>query len=166
MLPLQPSREGVGRSSAHLFSEIASPMGKHYSEWRKLSCISNKSVRKSIQKIRHGQLQCATELSKRNQAPHSLACTCGHPTQDPYHVVLECPHTQPARAAVMDSARVASQSDSQLNSLILNQSEVSVLKASLGASIPGPWRRTGSGPYNTLVGLAGPIWSRELASFL
>ena len=40
--------------------------------------------------------------------------------------------------------------------------------ASLGAPLQGPWQQRSEdlGPYGTLVGLAGPIWSKEFDEFL
>ena len=98
-------------------------------------------------------------------SPTSVACSCGAPVEDPYHVIMECPHTAPARCAVLDSIRVAAQSDPQVKHLVQGQSDLSVLKATLGAQI-GPWKGVGAGPYNTIMGLAGPIWSRELKAYL
>ena len=80
-------------------------------------------------------------------------------------VIMECPHTAPARCAVIDSIRAAAQSDPQVKHLVQGQSDLSVLKATLGVQI-GPWKGVGAGPYNTIMGLAGPIWSRELKAYL
>ena len=166
-LPLQPRAGSQGRGSAHLFNQVICPMQGKYNEWRKLGSIPNPTHRKSIRKLRLGQVLCATERVKWGEdlGPSPLTCSCGAPVEDPYHVIMECPHTAPARCAVLDSIRVAAQSDPQVKHLVQGQSDLSVLKATLGAQI-GPWKGVGAGPYNTIMDLARPIWSRELKAYL
>ena len=170
-LPLAPTQpNSLGRGSIGLFNHCAAPMKVgsrtwQYCEWRKLSAVNNPSHRRSVRKIRTGQLDCATRRAQwapRAGAPPSLQCACGAQVEDPYHVVMECPHTRPVRTAVLDSVRAHAVTDSQLSSLIAGQEDLSVLHASLGASLPGPWKQVSTGPYSTLVGLAGPIWSKGL----
>ena len=124
-------------------------------------------MRKLVRKIRTGQVDCNTRQHQWGALPnHSMACPCGAPIQDQHHVVLECPTYGPARAAVLDTIKAHAASDSQLASLINGHSELSILLASLGAPLPGPWKLLVCGPYSTLVGLAGPIWSKGLHSLL
>ena len=82
--------------------------------------------------------------------------------------VVLCPATQAHRDAVVQSVHNAASLDSDLASLIQGHTDVSILLASLGAPLQGPWqqRSEGLGPYGTLVGLAGPIWSKEFDEFL
>ena len=82
------------------------------------------------------------------------------------HVAMECPHTLPVREAILAKAKDTGLKDSRLRSLLMGHPESSILKASLGASLNGPWKRVGTGPYNTLVTLAGPIWAKGLKSYL
>ena len=86
--------------------------------------------------------------------------------QSPHHVALECPLTAPVRKAVADAAHAASLTDPLLKSLLHGHDEQSIALASLGAPLAGPWKKLGTGPYSTLVGLAGPLWAKGLASHL
>ena len=90
----------------------------------------------------------------------------GAEVQDPHHVVLSCPHTALARMAVTDCVKSHAMNDSLLSSLTSGQDAQSILLASLGASLPGPWKRLGAGPYNTLVGLAAPMWAKGFSHLL
>ena len=164
-LPLQPRPGSHGRGSAYLLSQVVCPIQGQYNEWQKLRCIPNPAHRKSIRKIQTGQVLCPTQQASWGGGHAAISCSCGAPVGDPYHAVMECPITQPARCAVLDSIRVAAQSDPQVSALISGQDDLSVLKATLGAQI-GPWRQVGAGPYNTIMGLAGPIWSRGLNAYL
>ena len=90
-----------------------------------------------------------------------LQCPCGAPIQDSEHLVLERPQYMAQRDRIMQSVHDAAHGDSDLASLIGGHSKASVLAASLGAPLEGPWRQIPDdmGPYSTLVGLAGPLWA-------
>ena len=100
-LPLQPRAGSQGRGSAHLFNQAICPMQGKYNEWRKLGSIPNPTHRKSIRKLRLGQVLCATERVKWGEdlGPSPLTCSYGAPVEDSHHVIMECPHTAPARCA-------------------------------------------------------------------
>lgn len=169
-LPLQPSNPLHGRGSAGIFNSCVAPLHKRgqprrYSEWVKLDVV-NPAHKKAVKKIITGQLDCATRRAQWSNPNLDLACPCGGGVQDPYHVVMECPHTAPTRKAVIDTVQSHAMSDSLLSSLIAGQSEESVLKATLGAPLCGPWKNLGVGPYNTLVDLASPVWAKRLSHLL
>ena len=79
---------------------------------------------------------------------------------------MECPNMGPARVVVLDSVKAHATTDSSLPSLIHGHDDRFVLQATLGARLPGPWKRLGAGPYNTLVGLAAPLWAKGFESLL
>ena len=161
-LPLAPSNPHHARGSAGVFSACAGPiLGKHgareFSGWKKLRCISHSGHRKSVRKILSGQVGCATRRAQWSSTHTGLSCRCEGGIEDPLHVVMECPYTAQARAAIVDSARSHADKDPSLRSLIAGQPDEMVLQASLGGPIQGPWKWLGAGPYNTLVGLAAPL---------
>ena len=117
--------------------------------------------------IRSGTIHCKTRTAQWGTLTGGdLSCECGAPVQDPYHRVMECPHTLPVRKAVLAKVKDAGLRDSHLKSLTRGHSDLSVLQASLGGTLSGPWKRVGTGPYNTLVTLAGPLWAKGLRRFL
>ena len=169
-LPLQSSNPDHGRGSVGVFNTCAHPIRgssgmREYKGWVKLSCISNSVHRKAVRKIITGQVDCATRRAQWSGGMPDLTCECGG-LQDPMHMIMECPLTAHARASVMDAVRASSAQDSSLHSLIAGHSEPAILQATLGATLPGPWQRLGAGPYNTLVGLAAPLWAKGLDSLL
>ena len=172
-LPLQPSNPEHAAGSAGVFNQCAAPLqGKKgvpraFCEWSKLDAVANPSHRRAVRKLRTGQLDCATRRAQWSAAAgQDLTCSCGAEVQDPYHVVLSCPHTALARMAVTDCVKSHAMKDSLLSSLTSGQDAQSILLASLGASLPGPWKRLGAGPYNTLVGLAAPMWAKGFSHLL
>ena len=82
------------------------------------------------------------------------------------HVVLSCSHTSLARMAVTDCVKSHAMKDPLLSSLTSGQDAQSIRLASLGASLPGPWKQLGAGPCNTLVGLAAPMWAKGFSHLL
>ena len=169
-LPLLPSDPMHGAGSSGVFNCTVAPHRlRHkvtgFAEWTKLDCISNPAHRRAVRKLKTGQLTCATRIAQWS-ASADLSCGCGAEVQDPYRLVMECPLTNPARTAVLDRIRSHAVSDSLLSSLVYGQDAQSILCASLGAPLPGPWKRLSAGPYNTLVGLAGPMWAKGFSDLL
>ena len=169
-LPLKPSNPNHGGGSTGVFNLCAHPVTnrqgvREHNNWSKLSCISNSGHRKSVRKLQSGQVDCATRRAQWSGVQSDLLCDCGK-IGDPLHTVMECPHTAQARVAVMDAVKAKSARDPSLRSLVTGHADCMVLQASLGGSLPGPWKRLGAGPYNTLVGLAAPLWAKGFNTLL
>ena len=78
---------------------------------------------------------------------------------DPYHTVMECPHTYANRLAVYDRIREHAASDSDLGGLLAHTMD-SVLLASLGALLPGEGAAPDAPLYTTLIRSAAPAWAK------
>ena len=159
-LPLRPTAGTVGRGSAALFNATIHPVGNpsQYADSKRFGVISDPRDRKAVTQLRTGQVDCAVERRKWNSRG-ALECSCGCLVGDPYHTVMECPHTYANRLAVYDRIREHAASDSDLGGLLAHTMD-SVLLASLGALLPGEGAAPDAPLYTTLIRSAAPAWAK------
>ena len=85
--------------------------------------------------------------------------------QDPYHVVMECPHNHASRLAVYDAVQARAAKDSDLRGLMAHSMD-SVLLASLGAPLPGVGEAIDGPLYTALIRSAAPVWATAFSHVL
>ena len=148
------------------FSLTIHPVGNpsRYADSKRFGVISDPRDRKAVTQLRTGQVDCAVERRKWNSRG-GLECSCGCLVGDPYHTVMECPHTYANRLAVYDRIREHAASDSDLGGLLAHTMD-SVLLASLGALLPGEGAAPDAPLYTTLIRLAAPEWAKAFTSWI
>jgi signal recognition particle subunit SEC65 len=156
----------VGRGSAALFNATVQPVGAPpvYAESRRFGVIEDPRHQTLVQRLRSGQIICAVERRKRNPR-EPLRCPCGVLVQDPYHVVMECPHNHASRLAVYDAVQARAAKDSDLRGLMAHSMD-SVLLASLGAPLPGVGEAIDGPLYTALIRSAAPVWATAFSHVL
>ena len=166
-LPLLPKTQGLGRGSASIWNDCVEPCGYPlaFREAHRLQSIKHDGIRRLLQRIRAGLVDCAAERAKRGRTAN-LTCGCGAAVEDARHVVLECPLNLARRSAILDHIRVASDSDPLLKRLTQRQSDSSILLASLGAMLPGTYLAADAPFYGALMGLAAPKWVQQFEHLL
>ena len=86
--------------------------------------------------------------------------------QDAEHLVLECPHTQSNRTAILDAIRVQAEKDSGLRQYLTGADGPSILLATLGARLSTAPLHFDSRAQKSLMAFAGPLWARKFEDIL
>ena len=166
-IPLEPRADGEGRGSSSIFNKTVAPVGdpRSYFESDRLSQIQCPSHRARVRRLRSGQVDCAVQRRRRGST-ESLSCSCSTTVQDAEHLVLECPHTQSNRTAILDAIRVQAEKDSGLRQYLTGADGPSILLATLGARLPTAPLHFDSRAQKSLMAFAGPLWARKFEDIL